>query len=69
MDIIKESTAINENNARCSYCQAKLTDKTELLPQIDYKETEILNLNRQIQNLQGIIQGLKQELVEKHKKL
>ena len=69
--VIKEVEDIfkKENNARCFYCRAKLTSEDELLPKIDYKETEIMNLNQQIQKLEGVIQALKQELVEKNKKL
>ena len=71
MEIIKEAENIfkKENNARCSYCRAKMTAENEILPRIDYKETEIMNLNQQIQNLEGVIRALKQELVEKNKKL
>ena len=35
----------------CSYCLAIRTPENELLPQIDYRETEILNLKQQIQNM------------------
>lgn len=51
-----------EVNASCSYCKAKITAENEQLPRIDYRETEILNLKQQIQNL-------KQELTEKEKQL
>ena len=37
--------------SKCRYCQAKITDENELLPRIDYSETEILNLKQQIQNM------------------
>ena len=46
----------------CSYCLAIITAETELLPRIDYRETEILNLKQQVHNM-----GL--ELAEKNAKL
>ena len=59
MDKVKsEPQLINESYSKCRYCQAKITAENELLPRIDYRETEILNLKSQIQNL-------KQELYEK----
>ena len=59
----------NENYVICRYCQTKITPENEKLPRIDYKETEILNLKQQVQNLRGEIGGLKQELVEMDTKL
>ena len=56
-------------NLKCRQCQVGITSKNEPLPRIDYKETEILNLKQQVQNLQGEIGGLKQELDEKDTKL
>ena len=50
------------SNYKCPYCQAKITTENELLPRNDYKETEISNLNLQIQNI-------KLELSEKDMKL
>jgi hypothetical protein len=49
-------------NQNCSYCLAIITAENELLPRIDYRETEILNLKQQVQNM-----GL--ELAEKNAKL
>ena len=46
----------------CSYCLAIITAENELLPRIDYRETEILNLKQQVHNM-----GL--ELAEKNAKL
>ena len=72
MSNIKDNTTKNKNyesNARCSYCQAELTPENELLPRIDYRETEILNLKQQLQNLQSLIDSLKQELMIKDRKL
>lgn len=72
MNNIEENATYNkkyESNARCSYCQAELTAENEHLPRIDYRETEILNLKQQLQNLQSVMDSLKQELSEKDKKL
>ena len=44
-------TMKNKSHSRCRYCQAKITAENELLPRIDYKETEILNLKQQVQNM------------------
>ncbi len=57
------------DDVRCRYCHAEITAKNELLPRIDYKETEILNLKQQIQILKNVIETLKQELDEKDMKL
>ena len=46
----------------CSYCLAKRTPENELLPRIDYRGTEILNLKQQVQNKDL-------ELAEKNEKL
>ena len=46
----------------CSYCLAIITAENELLPRIDYRETEILNLKQQVQNKDL-------ELAEKNEKL
>ena len=46
----------------CSYCLAIRTPENELLPRIDYRETEILNLKQQVQNKDL-------ELAEKNAKL
>ena len=52
MDKVKsEPTTINESFSKCRYCQAKINSENELLPRIDYRETEILNLKQQIQNM------------------
>jgi len=56
-------------NVRCRHCQTKITSENEPFPRIDYKETEILNLKQQNQNLQREIDRLKQELGQKDKKL
>ena len=57
------------NNANCRYCRAILTPENELLPRIDYRETEILNLKQQIQNFKGIIKSLQLDLDDKDSKL
>ena len=49
-----------QSYSKCRYCQAKITDENELLPRIDYIETEILK--QQIQNM-------KLELYEKDMQL
>jgi hypothetical protein len=52
----------NEINVRCRQCQVQITSQNEPLPRINYKETEILNLKQQVQNLKGDNDRLKQEL-------
>jgi len=51
----------NLDNARCRHCQTKITAEDDLMPSIDYRATEILILNQQIQNLQGENERIKQE--------
>ena len=41
----------NESKSKCSYCQAKTAIENELQERIDDRDTEILNLKSQIQNL------------------
>ena len=53
-----------ENCAKCCYCLAEITPDNEKLPRIDYRETEILNLKQQIQNLQNVISSLRQQRYE-----
>ena len=57
-------TINNEDSySKCHYCHhAKVKSENELL---DYRETKVINLNQQIQNLEC----LKQELIEKNRKL
>ena len=50
-----DQTMKNKSFSRCRYCQAKITAENELLPRIDYKETEILNLKQQIQNMKSLL--------------
>ena len=66
-----KSTAVNINqiNARCRFCKAKQTAENKLLPRIDYKETENLNMKQQIKYFESEIQSLKQELHEKDNEL
>jgi len=64
-----EMNTFQAENIRCRQCQVEITAENEPLPRIDYKETEILNLKQQVQNLKGEIGGLKQELDEKDRKL
>jgi hypothetical protein len=55
MNKIKEEPTdlkqITQSFSICRYCQAKITAENELLSRIDYKETEILNLKQQVQNM------------------
>ena len=53
---------IHQSNSKCPYCQAKITAENELRKRIDERESEILNLNNQIQNI-------KLELSDKEMKL
>ena len=59
----------NESYVICRYCQATITPENKALPRMDHKETEILNINQQIKNLEAVVESLKQELDEKDKKL
>ena len=59
----------NEINVRCRQCQVQITSQNEPLPRINYKETEILNLKQQVQNLKGDNERLKQELHTKDIKM
>ena len=60
-------TINNEDSySKCHYCHhAKVKAENELFPKVDYRETKVMNLNQQIQNLEC----LKQELIEKNRKL
>jgi hypothetical protein len=55
MNKIKEEPTdlkqITQSFSICRYCQAKITAENELLPRIDYKETEILNLKQKLENM------------------
>ena len=53
LSIKEEPTTLerNQSNAKCSFCQAKITTEIELQKRIGERETEILNLKNQIQNL------------------
>ena len=62
------NTNINQNEC-CSRCRVKITAEHELLPRIDYKETELLNLKQQIKYFENEIKSLKQELCDKDDKL
>ena len=42
---------VNHGDSKCRYFQAKITAENELLPRIDYKETEILNLKQQLEKM------------------
>jgi hypothetical protein len=53
-----------KNCAKCCYCLAEITPDNKQLPRIDYRETEILNLKQQIQNLQNVISSLRQQRYE-----
>ena len=48
---IKSEPTTIESNSKCPYCQAKITAENELQERIDDRESEILNLKNQIQNL------------------
>ena len=59
---VKAEPTTIERNAKCPYCQAKITTENELQERIEDRESEILNFKNQIQNL-------KFELNEKDTKL
>ena len=63
--IKKELETINNNEESSSKCRAKVSAENELFSNLHYRETEAMNLNQQIQNLECF----KQELVEKNRKL
>ena len=48
-----EPTSLERNqiNAKCSFCQARIRTENELQERLDDRESEILNLKNQIQNL------------------
>ena len=48
---IKAEPTTIEINSKCPYCQSKITAENELKERIDDRESEILNLKNQIQNL------------------
>ena len=62
MNKIKAEPTTIESNTKCSNCIAKTTTENELKERIDDRDTEILNLKSQIQNV-------KLELCEKDMKL
>ena len=51
MNKIKAEPTTIESNSKCPYCQAKTTTENELQERLDDRESEILNLKNQIQNL------------------
>ena len=55
--MLKEESS-TESHAKYSYFQGKLKTCDKQLPSIDCKETEILNLKQQIQNLKLVISEL-----------
>ena len=62
MNKIKTEPTTIESYSKCPYCQAKITENELLKERIYDRETEILNLNNQIQNI-------KLELSDKEMKL
>jgi hypothetical protein len=59
----------NESYVMCRYCQVKITPANKALPRMDHRENEICNQEQQIQNLEAVVESLKQELEEKDRKL
>jgi hypothetical protein len=59
----------NESYVMCRFCQATITPENKPIPRMDHIENEICNLKQQIQNLEAVVESLKQEMEEKDSKL